>query len=103
MRNRSARSTGLLRVEQMVSLRGQVESRRQATGGEVFADADRFRRMATALFLAYDVSTVSLREREREFYASFKHLLNGKPVDSLPAPSLDPEARAELKALADSD
>jgi hypothetical protein len=87
----------------MVALRGQIEAKRRATGGEIFADDRRFRSVTTALFLAYATSGLSRRECALEFYDAFDHLLNGKPVDTLPAPSLDHEVRAELKALTAAD
>lgn len=84
-----------MRVERMLTLRGQA-------AGSVVADATLFRNVTTTIFTAYQTSGISLRECRDQFWDAFEHLLNGKPVDTLPAPSLDPEVRAELTALTDS-
>jgi hypothetical protein len=100
MTRRQTRTAGLLHIERMEAVRGNLAAKRKAGGGEHFADDHLFRKLSTVLFTAYETSGLSPRECAMEFYGAFAHLLNGKPVETLPAPSLEPEVHAELKALA---
>ena len=82
------------------TMRDKALEAQKLYGTEVFADPVLHRIVTNTLFTAYMTSGLSRREWALEFVDAYQHLLDGRPAETLPVPSLNrTKIVAEITAL----
>lgn len=93
----------LKRIGHIPVLSKRAREAQARNGSKVFADPHLHRAVTNRLFSEYVASPRSLREWAVEFVKAYKHLMDGGPVSTMPAPSLDPDVVREIDAMVRGD
>ena len=93
----------LKRIAYVRELSERAHNAQLRHGSKVFADPHLYRAVINRIFTEYLAGPGSPREWAVEFVRVYKHLLDGGPVSSMPAPSLDPDVISEIEDMVRGD